>query len=372
MRHSNFLSTVDWWLFLIILAILSSSVFTLSTVDTTMIGTKHPHFYIKQLYWILIGLAGFSIAVAIDYHAFVRYAYAIYWLTLLLLLLVAIKGEVGMGAQRWLSLGFVSFQPSELAKIALVLVLSRYFADRGIKEGYRFHQLLIPFLLLAIPVIIILKQPDLGTALLLLFIFIIIALLVGIQSKSLHFFILISLLALPFLWHFFWDSLKEYQRMRLLVFFNPAIDPQGSGYHILQSKIAIGSGGLFGKGPFAGTQSQLNFLPEKHTDFIFAVFAEEWGFVGVMMLLTLYLLLILKGIDIAYKAKDFVGSIIAVGVVSILTFYLLVNIGMTLGIMPVVGIPLPLMSYGGTSIVTILFSLGLLINVKRRRLMLFY
>lgn len=372
MRRYNFLSNFDWLLFFIVLAILSIGVFTLSTVGNIMAGAKYTPFYIKQVYWILIGLAGFFVAVTIDYHTFVRYAYTIYWLILLLLLLVAIKGEVGMGAQRWLSLGFVSFQPSELAKIAMVLVFARYFADHGVKEGYRFHQLLAPLLLLVLPVALILKQPDLGTALLILFITTIIVLLVGIRSKSLHFFILLGLLALPFLWHFFWGSLKEYQRMRLMVFFNPTIDPQGSGYHILQSKIAIGSGGLFGKGPFSGTQSQLNFLPEKHTDFVFAVFAEEWGFIGVIILLSLYLFLILRGVDIAYKAKDMMGSIIAAGVVSILTFYPLVNIGMTLGIMPVVGIPLPLMSYGGTSIVTILFSLGLLVNVKSRRLMLFY
>jgi rod shape determining protein RodA len=179
-------------------------------------------------------------------------------------------------------------------------------------------------------------------------------------------------MAFPFAWEMFWNALKPYQRNRLIAFINPAVDPMGRGYHALQSKIAIGSGGGFGKGLFGGTQSQLKFLPEGHTDFIFSVFAEEWGFLGVLLLLVLYFLLIWWGIDVAYKAKDQLGVFLAVGVVAMLVFYLTANVGMTLGIVPVVGVPLPLMSYGGNSILTTMAGLGLLLNIKMRRFMLFY
>ena len=179
-------------------------------------------------------------------------------------------------------------------------------------------------------------------------------------------------MAFPFAWVIFWNSLKTYQRNRLIAFINPALDPMGRGYHALQSKIAIGSGGWFGKGLFGGTQSQLKFLPESHTDFVFAVYAEEWGFVGVLLLLSLYFLLIWWGIDAAYKAKDDLGVFLALGVVAMLMFYLTINVGMTLGLVPVVGVPLPLMSYGGNSLLTTMAGLGLLLNIKMRRLTLFY
>ncbi|MBI5043174.1 MAG: rod shape-determining protein RodA [Nitrospirae bacterium] len=329
-------------------------------------------YYQKQLYWIAIGLMFLFLASAIDYHTIIKYGYVIYAVTIILLIVVLIKGRTGLGAQRWLSLGFFSFQPSELAKIAIIVLLSRYFSDKKVKAGFGMKDLLLPAILLLVPVGLILKQPDLGTALLLSFIFLMIILLAGIRLQTVLTTLFVCILTIPFIAHYFWGMLKGYQKNRILAFFDPEMDPQGIGYHIIQSKIAIGSGGLFGKGLLQGTQNKLKFIPEKHTDFIFSVFAEEWGFIGALILLTTYLVLILWGITIAYKAKDREGALLAAGVVCMLSFYLIVNVGMTAGIMPVVGIPLPLMSYGGTSIITTMVALGLLINVKMRRLLLFY
>jgi len=279
-------------------------------------------------------------------------------------------GRVSQGARRWLSLGIVSFQPSEFARLAMVIVLAKYFSTHQRAGGLGLSNLLVPFLLLLVPLVLIIKQPDLGTALALAFIGFSILLLAGLRSRLLAVSFFLSSMLFPFVWVFFWNSLKDYQRDRLISFLDPASDPMGRGYHLLQSK--IGSGGLLGKGLFGATQSQLKFLPEGHTDFIFAVFSEEWGFVGVFVLLTLYLLVILLGFEVVLKAKDALGTYLAAGIMVMFTFYLVMNIGMTLGLLPVVGVPLPLMSYGGTSIVTTLAALGLLMNVKLRRFMLFY
>jgi rod shape determining protein RodA len=324
------------------------------------------------MYWIGLGLAVFVLMAWVDYHEIARLAYPAYAVTLLLLILVLLVGRVGLGAKRWLSLGSFSIQPSELAKLALLLVLARYFSENSPRRGLSFGQLIVPGILTTLPVLLILKQPDLGTALALSSVFITLVFLMGLRSRFLIHSTLLVLMLLPFLWHFFWTHLKDYQKERLLTFLEPGSDPMGTGYHIIQSKIAIGSGGLLGKGLFGGTQSQLKFLPESHTDFIFAVFAEEWGFLGVLILLGLFVMIVLWGVEIAYRAKDPLGTLIAAGIVGLLSFVIVVNIGMTLGVMPVVGVPLPLMSYGGTSMITTLGLLGLLLNVKLRRFMLFY
>ncbi len=285
---------------------------------------------------------------------------------------VPLVGRVGQGAQRWISLGLFDLQPSELMKVALLLVLAKEFAARYSRQGLGLAQMPFPVLLVAVPTFLVLRQPDLGSALAIAFVFVVMVFLVGLKSRIVIFGILLVLMLFPFLWHFFWNSLKEYQRDRLLTFLNPTADPLGTGYHIIQSKIAVGSGGLLGKGYLEGTQSQLKFLPMGHTDFIFAVFAEEWGFFGVVVVLALYLTLILWGIEAAYKAKDPLGTLLAGGAVSILVFYLAINIGMTLGVTPVVGLPLPLMSYGGSSMLTTMALLGIIMNVKMRRFKLFY
>jgi rod shape determining protein RodA len=259
-----------------------------------------------------------------------------------------------------------------LVKVSILLILAKYFSDHHPRKGLNLRQLIVPGVLFLIPALLILKQPDLGTALSISSIFLSMVFVLGLRSKFLIYSSLLSMMLFPFFWQFFWNHLKDYQRERLLTFVNPTDDPMGTGYHIIQSKIAIGSGGFFGKGLFGGTQSQLKFLPESHTDFIFSVFAEEWGFFGILILFALFLFLIFWGIEIAYKAKDTLGALLAIGIVGLISFYFLVNVGMTLGMAPVVGVPLPLMSYGGTSMVTTLGLLGLLLNVKLRRFMLFY
>ena len=290
-----------------------------------------------------------------------------YVLAIILLILVTLIGSRGFGAQRWLSIGGLTFQPSELAKLATALAITRYFSDYPARYGYTVKELLIPGGIIAIPVLLVLKQPDLGTALIITFVSIVLIYLVRVRSRLFGFSVLLILMLFPFVWQIFWESLKDYQRTRLLTFINPAADPTGTGYHVIQSKIAIGSGGFWGKGILESTQSHLNFLPARHTDFIFAVFSEEWGFFGLAVLLILYFALLSWGLDVALKARDRLGMLMASGIVSMFAFYSLINIGMTLGIVPVVGVPLPLMSYGGTSLTTSLFSLGILFNIKKKR-----
>jgi rod shape determining protein RodA len=355
----------DWILFLAVMVIASIGVVTIYS------ATAAP-FYIKQMIWVAIGLISLFLILSIDYRKISRYSYPLYGLSILLLILVLFIGKSGMGAQRWFSIGPISFQPSELAKVTLIIALARFLSEER-KGPLSIKHLLLPgFFFLLLPLILVLKQPDLGTALLIIVVFITMVLMAGIRWRSLLFLILPAILTSPAWGGFLWGSLKDYQKNRILVFLDPDVDPLGISYHIAQSKIAIGSGKIFGKGYLAGTQGQLRFLPERHTDFIFSVFAEEWGFIGSIFLLSLYLFLILWGIEIANKAKDRLGSLMAIGVVSVISFYVIVNIGMTVGLMPVVGIPLPFLSYGGTSVVTAFMSIGILMNVKMRRFMLFY
>lgn len=365
-------ASFDWKFFWIMVTILVIGVATIFSVSAKQPPSAGMPLWIKQVFWIGLGMAVFLFMAVIDYHEIVRFAYILYVVVIALLVMVLFIGRVGQGAQRWLSFGPVSIQPSEVSKLALLLVLARYFSERMRRAPFRILDLWAPALLLLLPLGLILKQPDLGTALVILFIFTAMILLVGLRSRSLIFGLLLGVMLLPFLWQYFWIHLKDYQKERLLTFINPNVDPLGTGYHIIQSKIAIGSGEIVGKGLLGATQSQLKFLPEGHTDFIFSVFAEEWGFFGVVVLLALYLLLILIGVEIAYRSKDALGSLLASGVVCMLSFYLLINIGMTMGVMPVVGIPLPLMSYGGTAMITTMAALGLLVNIKMRRFQLFY
>lgn len=364
----------DWLLFVVLLLLLGIGVLSIYTVTAAPMASASGRtpLYMKQIYWIIIGWVVFLVMAWIDYHEIARFAYPIYAGTVILLILVPIIGKSSQGAQRWISLGFISFQPSELAKISLLLVSAKYFSDYYPRNGLNLRQLALPGTLIMIPLLLILKQPDLGTALAVSSVFFSIVFVLGFRSKFLIYFSLLSAMMFPFLWQFFWNNLKDYQKMRLLTFVNPTSDPTGTGYHVTQSKIAIGSGGLFGKGLFGGTQSQLKFLPESHTDFIFSVFSEEWGFFGILFLFALFLFLVLWGIEIASRSKDVLGTLLSVGIVGLISFYFLVNAGMTLGVMPVVGVPMPLVSYGGTSMVTTMGLLGLLLNVKLRRFMLFY
>ena len=336
-----------------------------------------PLFY-KQLIWVSIGLTVMFLALIPDYHTIGRYAYVLYALSIVLLILVMLIGRTGMGAQRWLAIGSFAFQPSELAKLSTTLALARYFAEDPKRGGYAVKDLAIPGIVVLVPLLLVLKQPDLGTALMLLLTSSLIVMIAGIHLRSVIIvFIIGAVIASLVLFitpvqRKIWNSLKPYQQNRIRAFLDPSLDRLGRGYHANQSKIAVGSGQITGKGIRKGTQSQMAFLPERHTDFIFAVIAEETGLLGASTLILLYLALLLIGVDTARNAKDRLGVLMAGGVVSMILLYVFINVGMSVGIVPVVGVPLPLVSYGGTSIITTFLALGLLLNIQARRFMLFY
>lgn len=309
----------------------------------------------------------FNIGVAIflmnfDYKMLQGYGNKLYIFNLIMLLAVMFLGHSALGAQRWISIGPISIQPSEFSKIIMIISLATVMEHR-IGKLNSLHDLLPVAAYVGVPFLLVLKQPDLGTSLVFMAIFLGMLFVCGINLRLLGGLFAAGVAMMPLLWHF----LKDYQKMRIMVFMDPNVDPLGSGYHIIQSKIAIGSGMLFGKGLFQGTQSQLNFLPENHTDFIFAVVGEELGFLGVVVLLLLYLVVLCRGIKIAQDASDIFGRLLAVGITSMLAFHVLVNVGMTLGIMPVTGIPLPLMSYGVSSLTTNIMSIAILLNIQLRK-----
>jgi rod shape determining protein RodA len=333
--------------------------------------TIQSSFYIKQMIWLVISLLALVVFISFDYIWLGRIAVPVYIVGLLLLLFVLIAGRTGMGAQRWISLGPLSFQPSEFFKLIFIIMLASYYSFSRELMGTS-GLLRVFFFIVFLPFLLLFKQPDLGTAIVVLLIFMSVSAAKGLQKKVIAMIVIIGLISLPFLGSIMWTSLKDYQKNRLIAFIEPEADPAGIGYHINQSKIAIGSGEFLGKGFLKGTQGPFRFLPEKHTDFIFAVFAEEWGFAGSVILLSLYLLLIMRGLDTASKAKDDFGRLLALGITFMFSIYFFVNIGMTLGIMPVVGIPLPFMSYGGTALLSNYISIGVLINIRTRRFSLFY
>jgi rod shape determining protein RodA len=320
----------------------------------------------KQMQSLLIGILAMFIAFSVDYRFIARHAYVIYGFSIALLIVVFFVGTAVKGSQRWINLGGFSFQPSELMKLTLIPALARYFDEHRLTRPYRLRELAIPFLIVFLPFLIILRQPDLGTALMLLIIFASMVIFVGVRWKSVLLAASGLLILLPPAWFF----LKEYQKQRILTFLNPDQDPLGTGYHILQSMIAIGSGGFFGKGFLKGSQTQLKFLPEQQTDFIFSVFAEEWGFLGGLILVLIFLALILWGVKIARHARDYTGMLIALGITMLIFWEVFINIGMVLGILPVVGIPLPFLSYGGSSLVVMMAAVGLLLNISVRRYIL--
>jgi rod shape determining protein RodA len=363
MIDRRMLLNIDWMLLLLVFGI---AVWGLVTVYSATHGRLETHLddlYLKQIYWFCAGLVLMVLITLVDYQLLSRGAYLLLALGILLLIAVFVVGRVASGARRWLVLGPLSLQPSEAVKVFLILSFARYFTDTRREGGLRFGDLLIPLLMVVVPFALIAKQPDLGTALVLFFMACTLIFASGFSLKILMSMMGGGLIALPIGWTF----LKDYQKVRVITLLNPDFDPLGAGYHGWQSKIAIGSGGFWGKGWLAGTQSGLNFLPEKHTDFIFAVFAEEWGFVGTAALIVLYLILVLRGISIAYTSKDRLGSLIATGVVAMLSVYILFNIGMTVGLTPVVGLPLPLFSYGGSSMLATMAAVGLLVNIRMRR-----
>jgi rod shape determining protein RodA len=305
------------------------------------------------------------IAIAlIDIRALLRYAYVAYLAALVLLIAVEIMGEVGMGARRWVDLGVFQLQPSEVMKITLVLALARYYHSLTMDDVGRIRFLLVPLLMIMLPAGLVVRQPDLGTALLLLATGGAILFAAGVRMWKFGLALAVALAAIPIAWRFL---LHGYQKQRVLTFLNPERDPLGAGYHITQSKIALGSGGVFGKGFMQGTQSHLSFLPERQTDFIFTMLAEEMGMVGALGLLAVYVLIIAIGIVIAVRSRSQFGRLVAIGVISTFFLYVFINMAMVMGLIPVVGVPLPLVSYGGTSMMSLLIGFGLILSVSVHR-----
>ncbi|MGB9667361.1 MAG: rod shape-determining protein RodA [Thermosulfidibacteraceae bacterium] len=323
------------------------------------------YYFKRQLLWHFIGLSLFLFNLKFFSYQKIRDNGLFFYLFgLLMLVLVLIIGKTGKGAQRWISLGPFSLQPSELAKVALVLINANLLTFY--QEMKKIPLDLKDFLVISIPTIlyflVTLLQPDLGTALMFCFISFTMFLFAGIKKRVIAFILVVGVLTSCVGWLY---VLKPYQKNRIVAFINPYKDPQGIGYHIIQSKIAIGSGKIFGKGLKGATQSKLNFIPEKHTDFIFASFAEQWGFVGVVFLLFLYGNFLLRILEIAKNVKTIYGIYVSIGIMSIFLWHLFINVGMNMGILPVVGVPLPFMSYGGTSIVMAYISLSILKIVAR-------
>jgi len=316
----------------------------------------------KQLIWVLIGFAIFALALKIGYRRILSFSYYFYGIILFLLIAALVFGRERLGAQRWIQVGAFNIQPSEFTKLSLILMLAYYLGSRKDRVLCA-KSFLTPFFMTAIPAFLILKQPDLGTALLLFPTLIAMLYIFGIEIKYIAGFLISGILFTPFLWNF----LRPYQRQRLLVFVNPNLDPLGAGYTIIQSKIAVGSGKLLGKGWLAGTQNYLNFLPERHTDFIFSVVGEEWGFFGSVVLLVLYFLLIKRILLIVDTTENVYGKLLATGVATMLFLQVIINIGMTIGIFPVVGITLPLISYGGSSLLTTFIGIALVLSVRQLR-----
>jgi rod shape determining protein RodA len=316
----------------------------------------------RQVSWVGVGLIGLLVVASVDYRNLVRTAPVLYVVGLGLLTSVFVLGRTVSGARRWIHLGPLTVQPSELFKLIFIITLAWAFtAGRG--ERLSRAALIGTFVLLGVPFLLVVRQPDLGTALVLVPVLAATLVGIGIRMKVLGALTLAGVAAMPLGWF----VLKPYQRDRLLVYLDPFRDPLGTAYNVIQAKIAIGSGQLLGKGVGGATQSRLSFLPERHTDFIFAVFAEMWGFLGCLVLIVAYVLLVMRGFEIAAGTRETRGRILALGVTTVFAAQILINIGMVTGLLPIVGIPLPLMSYGGSSMVVSLTALGLLLSIRMRQ-----
>ena len=312
----------------------------------------------RQIIRFFIGLTLMLIVAIVDIRVWLKYAYVIYFIAIGLLLVVEFGGIIGMGAQRWINFGIFNLQPSEIMKVAIILAIARYFYARRLEYVNSFIHISMPLVLIIFPALLILRQPDLGTTILLVATGLTMLFLVGVKLWFFAVGLVFSIIACYPIWNF---VLLDYQKSRLLTFFDPGRDPLGAGYHILQSKIALGSGGIFGKGFLKGSQSHLSFLPEKHTDFIFTMLAEELGLIGGLALIFLYLLMLIYAFAISVRCRNHFGRLICMGVSISFFLNIFVNIAMVMGILPIVGMPLPLISYGGSAMLTLMFSFGLLL-----------
>ncbi|PYQ12481.1 MAG: rod shape-determining protein RodA [Acidobacteria bacterium] len=361
MLERRSIHNLDW---LLTFSVLSLCVVGLGMVYSATAGSPLAPLATKQLVYFGVGLMGLLLALAIDYHTLASLSYLFYAASLILLVYLLFFGRAIANTRGWLELGPVNLQPAEMTKLTTLLALSA-FLSRHRSASLTPSNMGGIVLIVAAPVILIARQPDLGTAITFVPLVAVAAFLGGMRLRTILILIMIPILAFPILWKHY---LKDYQKTRVVTFLNPAQDPKGAGYQVLQSRIAVGSGGLTGKGFLEGTQGQLKFLPAQHTDFIFALMAEERGFLGSLVVLSLYFVVIYRCIAIARAARDILGVYLAMGVMALFACQVLINIGVVLGLMPTTGVPLPLMSYGGSSLITTLAGMGLVLNVWMRRL----
>ncbi len=321
--------------------------------------------FIQQVIWLTVGWTLFFILTFIDYQIFYRFAYVLYFINVILLVVVELFGKVALGAQRWIDFGFFRFQPSETMKLAAIILFSRLLVEKNPNgSGMSFKDLIAPLFFIGIPTAMVAIQPDLGTAMMLTAIAGSMLLFVKIKRSIIIGLCVIAAVSLPVAWNF---MLRDYQKNRVLTFISPTNDPRGTGYNSIQSKIAVGSGQFLGKGFRKGTQSQLEFLPERHTDFIYSVLSEEYGFLGSSIVIILFMALFYFMVQISMQANDKFAALLTTGVFAYVFWHMFINIGMVIGVLPIVGIPLPLLSYGGTSMLTTMAGLGIVSSVAYRR-----
>jgi rod shape determining protein RodA len=362
--YDDELKKFNWTLIILMFVIFGIGIVNL--LSATGVEDKSLGLYKTQLLWFGLGMGLMAVILLFHYSVFSRIAYLIYFTNLLLLVAVLVAGKSSLGAKRWIGFGALRIQPSEFMKLSLVIGLAKYFENDRTVGGYGLKELLLPALLVAIPAGLIMLQPDLGTALIILATFGTMMLFMKIEKKTLIGILACVAIIVPTAYQF---ALQPYQKQRIVSFIDPMSDPKGAGYNSIQSMIAVGSGQLTGKGWKKGTQSQLNFLPEHHTDFIFSGFSEEWGFFGGAVLVALYLVFMMNGLSIAYQSHDKFGVLLAIGIMTIFFWHIFINMGMVMGMLPIVGVPLPFMSYGGSSLITSIVGVAILTNIANKKFM---
>jgi rod shape determining protein RodA len=361
MELRTLIRDLDWVLLGALAVLLLLGLLTLYSASQQSGLETTATYCLRQSVWLFVGFCFMCAAILIDYHRFVAFAPVIYAAVLVGLIAVLVLPSHGQSARRWLSLGFFRVQPSELCKVAVVLLLARYLDTVKVKIKH-LRYFIGAIMLFVLPLMLITVEPDLGTAMVFVPVVLVMLYLAGSKTKHIAWLCVLGIASSPVLWHF----LKGYQKMRLVAFIKPEVDPLGWGYQTIQSTIAVGSGKFLGKGWLQGTQARLNFLPAQHTDFIFSVYSEEWGFIGAAILLGLLSLIVARGLLIALRARDFSGNILAAGLIAMLACHFLINVAVVLGLMPVTGLPLPFMSYGGSSLVSMMTLVGLVLNVGAR------
>lgn len=354
----------DWPLFIVAALIAVIGIVNLYSATSVSTSASRSELYLNQVYWLVAGGILAVIVASVDYRHMERFGYVLYVVGVVLLILVFILGRDIRGSSRWIQMGSFSFQPSEFMKIFLMIALAKYLHNDPRTEARSLRDLAGPAALTAVPVLLVLRQPDLGTGLILTLIFVSVLGLTRIRWQSIAVAVVGFVIAAVLMWNY---GMKDYQKSRIETFLNPEADIRGAGWHSYHARIAIGNGGFWGQGYMKGTQNQHLFIPDQHTDFPFPVFAEDWGFVGSMFLFSLYAFLAIWSVRIASQARDRFGAVLAIGAGSMIFWHAVFNLGMVLGVLPVVGVTLPLFSYGGSSVITILIGIGLLMNVSMRR-----